>query len=283
MTKSPEKAADKATARKRRESWTPTREKTQDLLEEAAAPEVMPSAPPPAPIVIPETPAPQNAWGMPKAAEPTDVPVATEAEIEAPVASAPEAAVHEPASTTGGNSWFSTSSSPWEAEAQKATQLASTWDVAAAPAATGASELVAEEPPAVEAPQAEEPVSYDFISEAPSEEPVHYSPDPGLVTNEVVEHNPLPGLISDGSISPETVETIRQDTIYALESVTENVPAKPAETAAKIAETPQHDMDALVANVLAKMSPEMLQAVTREILKPVVAAMIRDEINAKKS
>jgi hypothetical protein len=26
-----------------------------------------------------------------------------------------------------------------------------------------------------------------------------------------------------------------------------------------------------------------LQAVTREILKPVVAAMIRDEINAKKS
>jgi hypothetical protein len=27
----------------------------------------------------------------------------------------------------------------------------------------------------------------------------------------------------------------------------------------------------------------MLQAVTRDILKPVVAAMIRDEINAKKS
>jgi len=58
---------------------------------------------------------------------------------------------------------------------------------------------------------------------------------------------------------------------------------KPAETAAKISETSQQDMDTLVANVLAKMSPEMLQAVTREILKPVVAAMIRDEINAKKS
>jgi hypothetical protein len=281
-----EKAADKATSRKRRESWTPTREKTQDLLEEAAALEIMPSAP----IVITEAPVPQNAWGMPKPAEqtfaeskPIDVPVATEAEIETPVASAPEAAVHEPANTGGGNSWFSTSSSPWEAEAQKATQLASTWDTAAAPTASGASELVAEEPPVVEAPQPEEPVSYDFISEAPSEEPVHYVPDPGLVTNEVVEHNRLPGLISDGSISPETVETIRQDTIYALESVTENVPAKPAETAAKIAETPQQDMDTLVANVLAKMSPEMLQAVTREILKPVVAAMIRDEINGKKS
>jgi hypothetical protein len=99
-----------------------------------------------------------------------------------------------------------------------------------------------------------------------------------------VDHNPLPGLISDGSISPETVETIRHDTIYALESVTADVAVKPAEIpATKVVDASQQDMDTLVANVLAKMSPEMLQAVTREILKPVVAAMIRDEINAKKS
>jgi len=38
-----------------------------------------------------------------------------------------------------------------------------------------------------------------------------------------------------------------------------------------------------VAKVLAKLSPEMLQAVTREILKPVVEAMVRDEIISKKS
>jgi hypothetical protein len=30
------------------------------------------------------------------------------------------------------------------------------------------------------------------------------------------------------------------------------------------------------------MSPDMLQAVTREILKPVIEAMVRDELNAKK-
>jgi len=108
-------------------------------------------------------------------------------------------------------------------------------------------------------------------------------PEPELVQNEVVAHNPLPELISEGSISPETVENIRQETSYALESVAQTVAKKPAESAVKIAEAPQQDMDALVANVLAKMSPEMLQAVTREILKPVVAAMIRDEINAKKS
>jgi transcription termination factor NusB len=150
-------------------------------------------------------------------------------------------------------------------------------------------EPVVEHAPAAEESQPEPAVtpepalSYDFVSEAPSEEPVTYVPDPALVGNEIVAHNPLPELISDGSISPETVESIRQDTIYALESVTEDAPEKTADTVAKIAETSQQDMDALVANVLAKMSPEMLQAVTREILKPVVAAMIRDEINAKKS
>jgi hypothetical protein len=148
-------------------------------------------------------------------------------------------------------------------------------------------EAPAEVPQAEAEATPEEAPTYDFISEAPSEEPVHYLPDPGLVQNEIVEHNPLPELISDGSISPETVETIRQETTYALESVTQEIVEQPAEApveaAAKLNETSQHDMDALVANVLAKMSPEMLQAVTREILKPVVAAMIRDEINAKKS
>ncbi len=144
-------------------------------------------------------------------------------------------------------------------------------------------EPVVEQPPVVDEVQPEPVLTYDFVSEAPSEEPVTYVPDPALVGNEIVAHNPLPELISDGSISPETVETIRQDTIYALESVIEPVVAKPAHATAKITESSQQDMDALVANVLAKMSPEMLQAVTREILKPVVAAMIRDEINAKKS
>jgi hypothetical protein len=249
-----------------------------------------------------ETPAPQKSWAIPPAPQPELVkskgsgvvtnpiePILTapsEPEAEPTVvASAPTAITQETAKPGEGNAWFSTSSSPWEAEAQKATQLASTWDAPATPTVPEPTVPAANESgePHLEQVEPEPPVSYDFISEAPSEEPVHYSPDPGLVQNEIVEHNPLPGLISDGSISPETVETIRQDTIYALESVTEDVPEQPARPAAKIAETSQQDMDALVANVLAKMSPEMLQAVTREILKPVVAAMIRDEINAKKS
>ena len=286
-------AADKASARaKRRESWTPTREKTQNLLEEAAAPEIVA---PSKPSISYEAPA-QSSWAAPKPEPPLlegkkieEVPAPSSVEIAPPVAlSAPETASQEIAKPSGGNSWFSTSSSPWEAEAQKANQLASAWDAQPVPAASSASETIEEapaqpEPAQPEALQAEAPPTYDFVSEAPSEEPVHYVPEPELVQNETVAHNPLPDLISDGSISPETVESIRQETTYALESVTKAVADKPAEIAVKIPEASQQDMDALVANVLAKMSPEMLQAVTREILKPVVAAMIRDEINAKKS
>jgi CheY-like chemotaxis protein len=296
---SAENAAEKAAARnKRRESWTPTREKSQDLLEEAVAPESLPSVPPPTPK-FPE-PAPlQNSYAIPEAPVPAAVESKTAVEknpastpeVVSPVAAiVPEPVAPEVVKSNGANSWFSTSSSPWEAEAQKATQLASTWDAPAVPAETAVTEPLLEQPQLVEEAQPEvavaaptETISYDFVSEAPSEEPVTYVPDPALVSNQVVEHNPLPELISEGSISPETVETIRQDTLYALESVTQDVPEKPAVTTAKIAETSQQDMDALVANVLAKMSPEMLQAFTREILKPVVAAMIRDEINAKKS
>jgi len=283
-----EAAADKARARaKRRESWTPTREKTQDLLEESAAPEIVA---PSKPSVSYEAPAPQNSWAPKK--EPQlvpsktieEVPAPTKVEIASPVvANAPETAAPETAKPSGGNSWFGATSSPWEAEAQKANQLASAWDAPPVPGVSSASETTVEEPAQPEAAQLEVAPTYDFVSEAPSEEPVHYVPDPGLVQNEVVAHNPLPDLISDGSISPETVESIRQETTYALESVTQAVVKKPAESAVKIAEALTQDMDALVANVLAKMSPEMLQAVTREILKPVVAAMIRDEINAKKS
>jgi len=291
-----ENAAEKAAARnKRRESWTPTREKTQNLLEEAAAPESFISVPPPVPVFSEVAP-PQNSYAIPQVPRPelvqSKTAVETKAESESKItppviATIPEPAAPEVAKSNGENSWFSATSSPWEAEAQKANQLAATWDAPAVPSVSVTNEQsdepVLEQPPATEEVQPEAALTYDFVSEAPSEEPVTYVPDPALVSNEVVAHNPLPELISDGSISPETVETIRQDTIYAMESVTEPVATKPANATAKITETSQQDMDALVANVLAKMSPEMLQAVTREILKPVVAAMIRDEINAKKS
>ncbi len=54
--------------------------------------------------------------------------------------------------------------------------------------------------------------------------------------------------------------------------------------------TPEHataaetapSTDELVARVLARMNPEMLQKMTQELLKPVIAAIVQDEINSKK-
>jgi len=48
------------------------------------------------------------------------------------------------------------------------------------------------------------------------------------------------------------------------------------------AEHREVDMDALVARVVAKMSPDVLQRVTQEILKPVIEALIKDELASKK-
>jgi len=212
-----------------------------------------------------------------------------------PSFSSPVATTEGPAPETAApgnaNSWFSTTASPWEAEAHKASQLASSWDAPAKPAEVASADTAPvetapveshePEPVAQELPVGELAPTYDFVSEAPSEEPVHYLPDPALVSNEPVSNDTLPELLSDGLIPAEAVETLRQETSYAVESVVQQSAEEPAENAAQGASAP--DMDALVAKVLAKMSPEMLQAVTREILKPVVEAMVREEISSKKS
>jgi CheY-like chemotaxis protein len=304
-----EATAEKTASRaKRRESWSPTREKTQDLLESAAEPDFT-SAPPveikasgPASVTLqdswakppltqePETkPAPmETAPVAPVAVTPAPIPAATPLELPPmPVVSSPEVAateapVLETAPPSNANAWFSTTASPWEAEAQKASQLASSWDAPAAPIETAPakSEEIQAEPEPLQV--ADSAPSYDFVSEAPSDEPVHYLPDPALVGNEQVTNGTLPELISDGVLPGDVVKTIQQETSYAVESVVQQAQEEPVGSFTKEAPAGP-DMDELVAKVLAKMSPEMLQAVTREILKPVVEAMVRDEISSKKS
>lgn len=53
----------------------------------------------------------------------------------------------------------------------------------------------------------------------------------------------------------------------------------PAPPAPGVAST---DTDATVARVLERMSPEMLQTVTRELLKPVIEALVKEELDKKK-
>ena len=77
----------------------------------------------------------------------------------------------------------------------------------------------------------------------------------------------------------------REDAVNAAETVAEEVAhVSAAESAAvhtKTAETTPN-MDDLVARVLARMNPDMLQKMTQELLKPVIAAIVQDEINSKK-
>lgn len=58
--------------------------------------------------------------------------------------------------------------------------------------------------------------------------------------------------------------------------------AKPVTAEREPAALPQPDLDAVVAKVLEKIGPDMLQRMTREILKPVIEAIVRGELDAKK-
>jgi CheY-like chemotaxis protein len=169
------------------------------------------------------------------------------AEVAAPTAEETPAFAAEPAKS----SWFSTPSSPWDNVAQKANQLASTWD------APVVEEKIAE----VELES--EPVSNGYSSES-------------LVaqeTNETVAHpKDLPEIADEVPASAAIAETGS-----VKEELSEAISAEVKDAAAK-AET----QDELVAKVLAKMSPEMLQAITREILKPVVEAMVKEQLDSQK-
>jgi hypothetical protein len=103
------------------------------------------------------------------------------------------------------------------------------------------------------------------------------------ISNEAVQ-----AVIEEAVLPAAAVEAIREeaalvaeDAAYApRQSATAEVIAE-AQPQASEAAVPS--MDELVAKVLANLSPDVLQAVTREILKPVVAAMVKEEMNSKKS
>jgi CheY-like chemotaxis protein len=185
-----------------------------------------------------------------------------------PSISVVDAPADEPEKTAQPSAWFSVARSPWEAEAQKANQLAAAWDAPAivAPVVHKESKPLAE----TATVEAHETIHAPVAAE---EEPHTDPAGSGL-------HATLPEVASVGALPSATVEAIREEAASVLESKPEEGQVTPS--AQEPAKSAQADMDALVAKVLAKMSPEMLQAVTREILKPVVEAMVRDEINAKK-
>jgi CheY-like chemotaxis protein len=220
-------------------------------------------------------------WTPPAAPITPASPVAPQAANETRVTETATAVVEEkpkaesevkptPEKKDGKGSWFSVSSSPWEGEIQKASQLASTWDAPAAvnPAATpkNGTERTAEVSQETQA-AIEETALPPMAIEAIREEAAQVAEDATFVLE-----------------TPETASS-EGDGFYAREEegVLEPNSAPAQSQAPAPAATPAPNMDDLVARVLAKMNPEVLQAVTREILKPVVEAMVKEELKSKKS
>jgi hypothetical protein len=216
---------------------------------------------------IPAAPFASDAWaaviassGEKKSAEET-VSSLEEVRAESHEQSSPEPAVVSPYEATpiepqqkSSGTWFSSASSPWDSEIQKANHLASTWDSPAAPVSP------AHESTNGTGKTAELPISSEAVQA-------------------VIEETVLPAA---------AVEAIREEAAQVAEDATlAPIHSGSSETAAELrppaTEAAAPSMDELVARVLAKLSPDVLQAVTREILKPVIESMVKEEMNSKKS
>jgi len=83
----------------------------------------------------------------------------------------------------------------------------------------------------------------------------------------------------------ESAPVDEEEHVAAAETVEAPVPmfGQMAESVAAEEEEAKPDMDALVARVIDKMNPEVLKKMTHEFLRPVIAAIIQEELNSKKS
>jgi CheY-like chemotaxis protein len=193
-------------------------------------------------------------------------------EVHAEIPAIEPAKVETPAEPEkpAGSSWFSSVPSPWDAEAQKASRLASTWDAPTASAPESSA-------PAVNA--APETQFYSGAQDIVHEEAAKEDPAATVDALPLVLSEEAEARVVEASLPTATVEAIREEAQQVAETAVQQAPAVDTDSNAK---APEQSMEDLVAKVLAKMNPDMLQAVTRDILKNVVESMVRDELNAKK-
>jgi CheY-like chemotaxis protein len=116
--------------------------------------------------------------------------------------------------------------------------------------------------------------TWDAVAVAPPKEAE--APE---VTESAPAYASEPLLAEGAAIPAATVEAIREEAAHVAESVTQETSA--AGGTAK-SPAPETDMEAMVAKVLSKLNPDVLQALTREILKPVIESIVKDELNAQK-
>jgi len=97
-----------------------------------------------------------------------------------------------------------------------------------------------------------------------------------------VAHEPEP---VSASIPAVTEQTIREEAAQVVEEVAKEPEAAVTQTsepqAAEPAPSVAPSVDDVVAKILSKMDPTALQAMTKELLKPVIESIVREELNKK--
>jgi hypothetical protein len=222
-------------------------------------------------------PAQETVTGEPRASETTSFQST----------STPETSGEQTKEAEPPSSWFSVSRAPWEVEARKATLLASTWDT---PIANSPEETQEVFPPVAEQPapplesvsqastqvQLPEPERHEASATAPLESNATKSWKSAweAPAAQVLSFEPVVERVAEVA-EPKGEEDYAAEPLEAMPEPPHAATAMPPST--------QPDMDELVARVLGKMNPDVLQKVTREILKPVIEAIIRDELDSNRS
>jgi CheY-like chemotaxis protein len=212
--------------------------------------------------------------------------------VAAPAVPAVEPAVPEPPAEPA--NWAAVPETTWEVEAKKAALLASTWD---APKALGPDDT--QEIPAYSCephiehgePAIEAPAEVSHYSAEPMEQelPEHAKAEPEPEPQEPVASQSFestePKSWENASeapavVPPQPAEPVPQEQQPVMESA--RVADEPATPEPALAQPPQVNMDELVDKVLGKMNPDVLQKVTHEILRPLIEAIVRAELESKK-
>ena len=191
----------------------------------------------------------------------------------------------------------------WEEEVRKAARLSNAWDaqVTAAPGPSEAgadqSPVATEEPGPTEVPEPVEP-----LEPLPEENPATFPPEilpmqpvPVAAVGQPHEEGPTAGVEEEPVEEAEAPVVEEQHAnegerpaAQELPRPTIQEPAADEAASSPALEKPSHaaqaspeDVQAIVAKVLDRMNPEVLQQVSREILKPVVETLLREALAKK--
>jgi len=267
---------------KHHEPWSPTRE-TQDLIAAAQAEAAAASSPIPDFRNIPAAPFSGEAWAAAIEAGSSNKTAVAEAEhpavMEAPASDLDTLVGHaEPAAETA----------PPVEEQSYVTEVPVSEPVAEVAEEHDAAPVAGESEPAPAISDGQPTDTPSVASEAPKSTATNWfstAPSPWEV--EVQKANRLASAWdAPAPAAPPAPEPAPLTAPDEIEVVSGAVASAVIPAAVETAREEAHgsadvDMNAVVEKVMARMSPEKLHELTRDLLKPVIEGIVRDELNKK--